>query len=624
MTMTLSGEEQKRALKKTIRLTMAQALILFLARQKVELFDGSFTSLFRGVFGIYGHGNVNGIGEALWEFLDDIPYFRGQSEQGMAHAAIAFAKASRCRRMMAVTSSVGPGATNMVTACALAHVNRLPVLFLPGDVYVSRRPDPVLQQLEDFSNPLVSVNDCFKPVSRYFDRITRPEQLMQSLPNAIETMLNPISRGPATISLPQDVQVEAYDFPLSFFEEKVHYIERARPDRFQVHVAAEVLRTAVHPLIIVGGGVHYSGAEAALKSFVEKHQIPIAETQAGKGCLSWDHPLNLGAIGVTGTSCANALAKHADVVICVGTRLGDFPTASKSLFHRENCHLIGINISPFDAMKGNAKMVVADVLEGLSDLSEALGDYRTHEHYWHTIHIAREEWEYQCQEATSSEGAQGTLPTDAQVLSVVNEVIDGRDVVVCAAGGLPGELHKLWKVSDISAYHLEYGFSCMGYEIAGGLGVKMAHPDREVYVMVGDGSYLMLHTELLTSIKLGFKINIILLDNKGFGCINRLQKSSGSVPYGNLFDREEAGQVDFVANAQSYGAHALKVESLEELEKAIEDNRSRSSSCVIVIETDPEQGTTGSAWWDVPIAERSAEAAVIKARKNYEKNCGCR
>jgi len=602
MTATLKSSSRK-----TRTLTAAQAIILYLSQQKVEQFDGSFAPLFGGMFGIYGHGNVAGIGEALWEFQDRMPYFRGQNEQGMAHAAIAYAKAHRCRRVMGVTTSIGPGATNMVTAAALAHINKLPVLFLPGDIFANRRPDPVLQQLEDEKSPLASVNDCFQPVSRFFDRITRPEQLLDSLPRAVQTLLDPVRRGPVTLALPQDTQTEAFEFPKIFFEETLHYIHRPRPDSREIERCAERIKKSKKPLIIAGGGVHYSGAEDNLRAFVEKHQIPVGETQAGKGSLPWDHPLNLGGIGVTGTSVANAVAYEADLVLCVGTRLSDFTTASKSLFHREGVSFIGLNVNTFDANKGNGEILIADAKTGLEDLSEALDPFRGETAYFKQ---AQDEWENTYQSATQPT----QNPTDAQVLGAVNRIVDKRDIVVCAAGGLPGELHKLWRASDPIGYHLEYGYSCMGYEIAGGLGVKMAHPDREVYVLVGDGSYLMLHTELLTAIQLGYKLNIVLLDNQGFGCINRLQKACGSSPFGNLFSKSF---VDFEQNASSYGCHAKKVNSIVELEQTLSENRDRDTTCVTIINTDPNNGTPSTAWWDVAVAERSAERGVQEARDKY-------
>lgn len=592
---------------------MAQALIRYLANQRVELFDGSFEPLLGGVFGIYGHGNVAGIGEAMWEYRDTVPYYRGQNEQGMAHAAIAFAKANRGRRIMGVTTSIGPGATNLVTAAALAHVNRLPVLFLPGDIFTTRRPDPVLQQLENPHSPVTSVNDCFIPVSQFFDRITHPEQLLQSLPQAVQTLLDPTTRGPVTLSLPQDTQTEAYEFPVDFFKEKVHYIRRPQPDRREVERAVERLKKAKRPLIIAGGGVHYSGAEEALKTFAEKHSIPVAETQAGKGSLHWSHPMNLGGIGVTGTGAANKIAREADVVMAVGTRLGDFTTASKSLFHRAQTEIIALNTSPMDTAKVKGAQVIGDALTGLQSLSDELGQFSTEAFYESIVAQAKSEWEdVHCMVTSPQE----CVPTDAQVLGVLDQSMNDRDVIVCAAGGLPGELQKLWRAKDPLGYHLEYGYSCMGYEIAGGLGVKMALPDREVYVVVGDGSYLMLHTELLTARQLGYKVNVILLDNHGFGCINRLQKACGSSPYGNMFGDES--QVDFVANAKSYGCHAKKVDNLEELQRALEENKYIDKPCVTVIETDSEVGSPSTAWWDVAIAAQSNLEGVRQAYANYK------
>lgn len=598
------------------RMTMAQALLTFLSKQKVEQFDGSFSPLLGGIFGIYGHGNVAGIGEALFERQKEIPYYRGQNEQGMAHVAIAYAKAHRSRRVMGVTTSIGPGATNLITASALAHTNRLPVLFLPGDIYASRRPDPVLQQLEDERYPCKSVNDCFEPVSRYYDRITRPEQLIASLPQAVATLLDPVTRGPVTLALPQDVQAEGYDYPEWLFEEKFHYLKRMRPDERELKRVAEKIKNSKRPLIIVGGGCHYSDAEDQLQKFVEKHQIPVSETQSGKGSLPWDHQMNLGGIGVTGTASANSLAKEADLVLAIGTRLSDFPTASKTLFHRNGAEIIGINCSSFDASKGSKETLVCDAKVGLQELSKVLCDYQSEADYLIKIAKEKEAWEKSYLTITSSSDS-SKKPTDAEIVATLNHSISERDVVVCAAGGLPGELHKLWRAKDKCGYHVEYAYSCMGYEIAGGLGVKMAFPEREIYVMVGDGSYLMLHTELLTSIQLGYKINIILLDNRGFGCINRLQKHCGCSPYGNLFTQEGEPQVDFVANARSYGAYASKVSTLKGLHEAIITNCSKTVSTVTVIETDPERGSPGTAWWDVAVPDCSNQKEVIQARKDY-------
>jgi len=589
-------------------MTMAQALARFLKNQRVEQFDGAFLPLLHGIWGIYGHGNVNGVGEALWEYRKEIPYFRGQNEQGMSLAAIAFAKAQRCRQIMGVTTSIGPGATNCVTACALAHVNRLPVLFLPGDVFASRRPDPVLQQLEDERSPLRSVNDCFQPVSRYFDRITRPEQLIESLPQAVRVLLSPAERGPVTLCLPQDCQTEVFDYSEELFAEKVHYIERPEPDERALERAVRLLKRAQTPFLIAGGGVQYSGAEKTLKDFVEKHQIPIAETQAGKGALPWDHPLNLGAIGVTGSDAANRTAENADLILCVGTRLTDFTTSSKSLFHRKGVSFVAINTHPFDAIKGSGEALVADAQKGLEKISLKLDAFS----YSNEIEGTVQEWREKQKEMLASSSGR---PSDAEVLAAVNKAIGKKGTVVCAAGGLPGELHKHWRAHDAGSYHVEYGYSCMGYEIAGGLGVKFACPERDVVVLVGDGSYLMLHTELLTAVQLGIDIQIVLLDNHGYGCINRLQKESGSPPYGNLFEERTP---DFVMNAKSYGCHAEKVDSIEGLKQTVEKNSKRKGPSLIVIETDPQKATPSYGWWDVPIAAVSSEPTVREKRKSYQ------
>ncbi len=604
---TLLDKKSKAAGSSSLRLTCAQALTLYLSKQKVELFDGSFSPLFGGIWGIFGHGNVAGIGEALWEHRDSLPYFRGQNEQSMAHAAIAFAKSHQGRRVMGVTSSIGPGATNMVTAAALAHTNRLPLLLLPGDIFASRRPDPVLQQLEDPTSPLISVNDAFIPVSRYFDRIMRPEQLLSSLPQAIRTLLDPVERGPSTLALPQDVQTEAFDFPASFFEEKLHYIQRPRADRRSVARVAKSLKRAKRPLIIAGGGLHYSGAERALQDFANSHQVPVAETQAGKGALPWDHPMSVGAIGTTGCSAANELAQKADCIIAVGTRLQDFTTASKTLFHDKP--IFSVNVSSFDNHKSSKEALLSDAKEGLEELSKMLSG---HLYEGREVVLAKGRWDKLYQKAVAETG---TL-TEAQIVGALNAEIGERDIVVCAAGGLPGELHKLWRSRDPISYHVEYAYSCMGYEIAAGLGAKLAHPDREVYVMIGDGSYLMMHTELLTANQLGLKLNVILCDNRGFGCINRLQRGCGSPAFGNLF--EGGPEVDFIANARSYGCHAEEVSSLSDLATALKRNQEKKQSCLTLLKTDPQASSPGYAWWEVAIAERSSEESVQKSRKQYE------
>ncbi|MBB64806.1 MAG: 3D-(3,5/4)-trihydroxycyclohexane-1,2-dione acylhydrolase (decyclizing) [Waddliaceae bacterium] len=596
---------------------MAQAIVRYLSSQYSECLDGKIEPLFGGIFGIFGHGNVAGIGEALIECRESMPYLRGQNEQGMAHTAIAYAKAHKRRRVMGVTTSIGPGATNLLTAAALAHVNRLPVLFLPGDSFASRLPDPVLQQLEDETAPLDSVNDSFRPLSRFFDRINRPEQILASLPQAVRTLTDPLRCGPVTLCLPQDVQTEAYDFPESFFEKKIHRIRRQAPDPRELHEALTLLRQSKRPLIISGGGVHYSGANEALAIFAKKHAIPLAETQAGKASLLWNHPCLLGGIGVTGTRAANRIAAEADCILCIGTRLSDFTTASKTLFSNPSAHFIGLNIQSVDAEKLHASPLVCDALSGIEALENALGEWESPRS--HQINFSREiqEWKNLREEACSPTS---DLANDAAILGVVNHVADEKTTVVCAAGGLPGELHKLWNCFSHDSYHLEYGYSCMGYEIAGGLGVKLAQADRDIYVMVGDGSYLMLHTELLTARQLGLKLQIIVVDNRGFGCINRLQKSCGCEPFGNLL-RDQKGQevpIDFVSNARSYGCHARLVQNLEDLERTLIENKERDEVCVTVIRSDPEKSSPSYAWWDVAVPEVSQEVKVLDARHNYE------
>lgn len=594
-------------------LTLSQALLLYLSRQKVELFNGTFAPLLGGVWGIFGHGNIGGVAEALYQYRSDIPYLRGQNEQAMGHAAIAYAKTHRARRVMAVTTSVGPGATNLLTAAAVAHTNRLPVLFLVGDLYHSRRPDPVLQQLENDQVPSDSVNDCFRPVSRYWDRLTHPQQLIQTLPQVVRTLLDPAQRGPVTLCLPQDTQTAKFEFPSHFFDEQLHRIQRPRPDSRQLCKISEILSSSQRPLIIAGGGVHYSGAEEALRCFAEAHYIPVVETQAGKTSLPWGHPLNLGAVGVLGTESANRIARSADCILCIGTRLSDFTTASKSLFHKKNVPLLGINTQSHDAWKCQQQLV-GDALVCLQELHRELRNYQTSEDYSQEIKEALQDWEKSYQDIVKPQ----TILTDPQVVAAVNAEVEERDIVLCAAGGLPGELTRLWRSTDPVSFHLEYGYSCMGYEIAGGLGAKLADPKREVYVMVGDGSYLMMHSELLTAMQLGIKINVILVDNGGFGCIHRLQKSCGSPPFGNLFSLDQVPRLDFVANARSYGCHTQKASSIQELRDILRENKMRKEVCVTVIETSSEYSSPGSAWWDVSVAEQSELETVQESRNHYE------
>jgi 3D-(3,5/4)-trihydroxycyclohexane-1,2-dione acylhydrolase (decyclizing) len=601
----------------TLRLTMAQALVRFIAAQRTERGE----PLFAGMWAIFGHGNVAGLGEALSAARDALPTFRAHNEQAMAHAAIAFAKASRRRRMMACTTSIGPGATNMVTAAAVAHVNRLPVLLLPGDVFANRRPDPVLQQVEVFGDATVSANDCFRPVSRFFDRITRPEQILVALPRAIQVLTDPAECGPVTLALCQDVQAEAFDYPQSFFAERVWRVRRPEPDAGELAEAARLLARAEAPLVVAGGGVHYADATEALQSFAERHGVPVAETQAGKSALPHDHPLNLGAIGVTGTSAANALAAEADLVLAVGTRLADFTTGSRTLFRNPARRLVGLNVQPFDAGKHGSAPLVADARVGLEKLSAALGSWRAAESWRERAASEGALWREAAGRAKAASNA--ALPSDAEVIGAVQRVGEADDVVVCAAGGLPGELHKLWDASRPGGYHLEYGYSCMGYEIAGGLGVKMARPDREVIVLVGDGSYLMMNSEIATSVMLGLKLTVVVLDNRGFGCIDRLQRATGGESFNNLLrhaEPEGLPVINFVSHAASLGALGEKAASLADLEAALRRARRAERTSVVVIDTDPAGSTeAGGSWWDVPVAEVSERREVEHARAAYER-----
>jgi 3D-(3,5/4)-trihydroxycyclohexane-1,2-dione acylhydrolase (decyclizing) len=597
----------------TVRITMAEALVRFLAAQEI---DGA--PLFAGVWAIFGHGNVAGLGPALHGARRRLPTLRAHNEQAMAHAAVAFAKAHARRRMMACTTSIGPGASNMLTAAAVAHVNRLPVLLLPGDVFASRRPDPVLQQLEDFGDPTASVNDCFRPVSRYFDRITRPEQILVSLPAALRVLLDPADCGPVTLALPQDVQTEAYDYPAEFFRRQVHRIRKPLPDGEELAQVVQALKRSKKPLLIAGGGVKYALAEKRLAAFAQEHGLPVAETQAGKGSLAWDHACNMGAIGVTGSAAANKLAAGADVVLAIGTRLGDFATGSRALF--ADSKLIQLNVGAFDAAKHCALPLVADADAGLEALSRALRGWRAPSAWTDQAARLSRAWNREVERITAPEkgrGAKAGKPTDAQVLGVVNNTLEKNAIVVCAAGGMPGELHKLWRASDSTGYHLEYGYSCMGYEIAGGLGVKLAHPRREVCVLVGDGSYLMLNSEIATSVALGAKLTIVVLDNRGFGCIERLQGATGGASFNNLLGAD-APRVDFAAHARSLGAQAERVE-MRNLKTALERAlRSRKTS-VVVIDTEPRRGTAeGGAWWEVAVTAVPRSASQAKARNAYE------
>jgi 3D-(3,5/4)-trihydroxycyclohexane-1,2-dione acylhydrolase (decyclizing) len=610
----------------TIRLTMAQALVRYLAAQRTVC-DGREVPLFGGVWAIFGHGNVACVGEALHRHRSVLPTYRAHNEQAMAHAAIAFAKAHWRRRMMACTTSIGPGATNLITAAATAHVNRLPVLFLPGDVFVSRAPDPVLQQLEAFHDGGISVNDCFKPVSRYFDRVVAPSQLLTALPRAISVLTDPAQCGPVTLALPQDVQAEAFDYPEEFFAPTVVRIRAPVPDAVELDAAATLLRAAQRPVLIAGGGVLYSdGGAAALRRFADAHRLPVTETQAGKGALSWDHPLQAGAIGVTGGTAANALAREADLVLAVGTRLQDFITGSHSLFPQAS--LVAINVNAFDALKRRATAVHGDAATSLDALSARLAGW-TSDARWQQK-ATREAQAWRTTVATIvdvREVAPPALPYDGEVIGAVQRTHPesaAHDIVVCAAGTLPGELHKLWRAARPGGYHVEYGYSCMGYEIAGGIGVKMARPEREVVVMVGDGSYLMLNSEIATSVMLGTKLVVVVQDNRGYGCIHRLQQAVGGEGFNNLFEDCAQGSpgmpaIDFAAHARALGAMAEHVGSIAALEAALARARAADRTYVVVIDTDPLRSTeAGGCWWDVAVPAVSESEHVRAARVEYE------
>ncbi len=600
----------------TIRLTAAEAVMRFLTVQEAEI-GGKRVPLFGGVFAIFGHGNVAGLGPALQAAGKRLPTFRAHNEQAMAHAAIAYAKTHARRRMMACTTSIGPGATNMVTAAAVAHVNRLPVLLLPGDIFADRRPDPVLQQIEHFGDPTISANDCFRPVSRFFDRVMRPEQLLVSLPAALRVLTDPVECGPATIAFPQDVQTEAFDWPAEFFRPRLHRPRAPEPDARELAEAAAALRGAKRPLIIAGGGVKYAGAEQTLAQFAATHGVPVAETQAGKGSLAWDHPRNAGAIGVTGSAAANELAAKADLVLAIGTRLQDFTSGSRALFGQ--ARLVGLNVAGFDAAKHGALPLVADAARGLVALDAALAGWSAPAAWTQKGATATARWQKAVDRITAAPKA-GALPTDAQVLGAVNRAMPKDGIVVCAAGGLPGELHKLWRATDAASYHLEYGYSCMGYEIAGGLGAKLAMPQREVVVLVGDGSYLMMNSEIATSVAMGAKLTIVLLDNRGFGCINRLQRGTGGAPFNNLL-ADAAPPADFAAHAASLGAEAVAVDGIAGLEDALPRAFRSKRTTVLVVATDPHVSTQeGGAWWDVPVTALPRDAAQERARADYETN----
>ena len=603
-----------------IRLTAAQAMVRWLAAQHIETPQGEIP-YFAAVWAIFGHGNVAGLGEALYGVRHVLPTLRAHNEQTMAHAATAFAKQSRRRRAMVCTTSVGPGALNMVTAAAVAHVNRLPLLLVPGDVFAGRQPDPVLQQVEDFEDATVSANDCFRAVSRYFDRIMRPEQLLAALPRTMATLTDPAQCGPVTLAFCQDVQAEAYDWPESFFARKVWRIRRPQPDPVELDALVDAIFAAAAPLIIAGGGVLYSGAELALARLAEATGIPVAETQAGKGSLAWDHPLALGAVGVTGTSAANQAAAEADLVIGIGTRLQDFTTGSRALIDGRRRRLIQVNVQAYDATKQQAEPVVGDALKVIEVLATRLLGWRSTRSVSAAIHAwnAASEAAMAAPPDNAALQAAQALPSDAQVIGAIWRHADETAVLVCAAGGLPGELHKNWRTKRPGGYHVEYGFSCMGYEIAAGIGVKMAEPDRDVIVMVGDGSYMMANSEIASAVAMGLDLTVVVLDNRGFGCINRLQQACGGAPFNNLWaDTRHAvmPSIDFSGHAASMGATARKVSGIAELEAAL--GQRAHGVTVLVIDTDPMVVTeAGGAWWDVAVPEVSERSSVKAAYETY-------
>ena len=598
---------------KTLRLTAAQAMVKYIAAQRNEQGE----TLIAGCWAIFGHGNVAGLGEALYQVQDELPTYRGHNEQTMAHTAIAYAKQLGRKRSMMVTSSIGPGATNMVTAAALAHANRLPVLLVPGDVFANRGPDPVLQQIEDFGDGTVSANDAFKPVSRYFDRITRAEQLLTALPRAFRVLTDPAECGPVTLAFCQDVQAEAYDYPEAFFEPKVWRQRRVRPDVNELADMADAIRAAKRPVIVAGGGVHYSDATAELAAFAEAHNIPVAETQAGKSALPWDHPLNLGPIGVTGGEAANSVCAEADLVIGVGTRFQDFTTGSWSLFANPDRKIACLNVAAYDAMKHGAMPLLADARVGLGELSSALGDHTSSA----SIDGLKEDWFAKVDPLTAAPSDSNALATDMQVIGAVQRSAGESSVVMCAAGTMPGELHKLWKANRPMSYHMEYGFSCMGYEIAGAMGIKMAEPERDVLCFTGDGTYMMANSEMATAAMMGISFTVIVTDNRGFGCINRLQMGTGGAEFNNLLKdavHETPSAIDFAAHAASMGATSVKVSSISELEEALSKRGDIAGPYVIVIDTDPYPSTPhGGSWWEVGVPEVSVRSEVNDAWESY-------
>ena len=610
-----------------MKLTMSQALVQFLKNQFVER-DNKKNAFFSGVWGIFGHGNVTGIGQAL-EQDGELKHFLPRNEQAMVHAAAAYAKQNRRLKTFACTSSIGPGATNMITGAAGATINRLPVLLLPGDAFNRRNVSPVLQELEHPTNQDITVNDCLKPVSKYWARINKPVQLIDAVSEAMSVLTDPVLTGAVTLALPQDVQTESYDYPEDMFAEKVWVIPRMSPNKKSLQETAELIKNSKTPLIIAGGGIIYSDAEAALIDFSNKTGIPVAETQAGKGSIPWDHPQCLGAIGVTGTSSANILAKKSDLVICIGTRLSDFTTASKTLFQNKDVKFIGINVSPDDASKHSATTLVGDAKVCLVKLTELLqrDDFKVHEKYIQEIFALNGDWAKEVDRIFTLNNE--PLISQGEVIGLVSDFMSDEDTVVCAAGSLPGDMHKLWRTVNGNQYHMEYGYSCMGYEIAGGLGIRLAKNDGDVYVMVGDGSFLMMNSEIVTALQEKLKLIILLINNHGFASINGLSISLGSEGFGNLYRQRDykSGKytgkelpINFSNIAKSLGIEANKVQKSNELVRALEEARKNSYSTLIEVSVDPEIRVPGyESWWNVPVAEVSEMPSVDEARAEYEK-----
>ena len=609
----------------TKKLTVAQATIAYLKNQYVEK-DGEQQPFFAGCMGIFGHGNVAGIGQALHQ-NPDFPFYVVRNEQAMVHAAAAYAKVKNRMQTFVCTTSIGPGATNMITGAAGATINRVPVLLIPGDIYATRQVAPVLQQLESASTQDISVNDCFKPVSKYWDRINRPEQLITALPEVMRVLTSPAETGAVTLSIPQDVQAEAYDFPTHMFDKKVWYVGRPMPDKRLLEKAIEKIKNSTKPLIVAGGGTIYSDATAILKTLVNRTGIPVAETYAGKGSLHYTEPQNLGAIGVTGTPGAIEVSKEADVVIGIGTRYSDFTTISKSAFQNPDVQFININITDFDAFKHGAIPLTGDAKAILEAINEALSDYKVEVSYSEKIQTLNKSWDAFVSEIYEEKNE--TPAFQGEVIGAVNDIASDKDIVLCAAGSLPGDLHKLWRTTHPKGFHLEYGYSCMGYEIAGGLGAKMANPDGEVYVMVGDGSYLMMAQEIVTAIQEKQKITIIMLNNYGYSSIGSLSNAVGSEGFGTYYRyrNEETQQldggllpVDYAANAASMGAYVIKAANVKELKEALQEAKTIDKTTFIYIDVDRKKAVPGFAWWDVAVAEVSEKNAVKASFENYENN----